>query len=91
MNKKFSLLLPLCLIIITSGCESTPTYTQTSSLPPPIDINNRCPEGATAKIVSDMRNMTNIECVHDGVKMINERVPSVVKRGYGVAGIPIVR
>lgn len=91
MIKKFSLLLPLYLIITTSGCESTPTYMSTSSLPPPININERCPEGTTAKIVSDMRNINNIECVLVELPRINERVPYVVKKGYGVASIPIVR
>lgn len=88
MNRKFILLFPLCLIAITSGCESTPSspYTAPSR---PISINERCPEGTVAKVVTDMRNHSTIECVLAGVREFNETVPHTVQRGYGVAGITI--
>ncbi len=90
MNTKFALF-PLCVVVFTSGCESTPSYPSyvEPSLPAHGSINEHCPEGTVARVVSDMRNMSTIECVYGYLLEGNRRAPIVAARGNRVAGTPI--
>lgn len=100
MNSKLALF-SLCIVAITSGCESTPSYSSyatpyyspytTSSLPAPVSINEICPEGTVAKTVSDMRNMSTIECIYNYLPTVTGRATIVANEGNRVAGIPVVR
>lgn len=89
MNSKFALI-PLCIAAFLSGCESAQSITPpSSSLPPPVSINDACPEGTSARVVSDMRNMSTIECVYEKLLADGRRVQVVVDGANRVASIPV--